>query len=119
MASGSKAGHNIPIDDDAVSMGEWGMTYHYTITVMNTLDFDCVLYFETAKAENMIAGWKMADDIYYNTAFYLSILPETTGNVRIAELMIPKNSTKQIEVVTTIGGGEGGITNQLLIDRKY
>ena len=121
MALGRKNnfGDQIAPDSQSLSMGEWGMTYHYTITVRNTLNFDCILYFETTKSENMIAGWKMPEDTDYNTTFYQLISPETTGNVKIAEVTIPKNSTKQIEVVTTLGGGNGGINNQLLIDRKY
>lgn len=118
MASGQKnhfAADEAP-DEYSISIGEWGATYHYTITATNTTDNDRTVLVQIWSAENMTFGIKETKDAQYTTAFYCKI-PNTPASPKTtASVTIPKNTTKTFEFVTNLGGGQGGISHGIVIE---
>ena len=99
-----------------ISIGEWGATYHYTITATNTTDKDRTVLVQIWSAENMTFGIKETKADQYTTAFY-SKIPNTPASPKTtASVTIPKNSTKTFEFVTNLGGGQGGISHGIVIE---
>lgn len=118
MASGQKnhfAADEAP-DEYSISIGEWGATYHYTITATNTTDNDRTVLVQIWSAENMTFGIKETKDAQYTTAFY-SKIPNTPASPKTTtSVTIPKNTTKTFEFVTNLGGGQGGISHGIVIE---
>ena len=116
VAAGRKIGFTGSVDEKSLSMGQWGATYHYTITLRNSDDSDHIAYFEMQKFESLIFGYKGENDITYQTSFnawegYKKWWCPIT-------IQIPANSTKTFEVVMLSGGGNGGITSHIVIDKE-
>lgn len=113
-ATGDNLG-NAP-DEYSMSMGEWGATYHYTVTVANTTGVDRTAYVKMWSAENMIFGIKKENENTYSTNYYSKInntpeFPETTATVNV-----PANETITFEFVTLLGGGLGGLAHAIVIE---
>ena len=103
-------------DEYSMSIGEWGATYHYTVTVANTTDTDRTAYVKMWSAENMIFGLKKENENTYSTNYYSKInntpeSPETTATVNV-----PANETIAFEFVTLLGGGLGGLAHAIVIE---
>lgn len=117
MAIGEKqhfAAEEAP-DEYSISLGEWGATYHYTVTVNNTTDTTRTVKVKTWSAENLIFGLKIQGENTFTTNYYSKIYntpetPETTATVAI-----PANETVTFEYVTLLGGGLGGLNHSLSI----
>ena len=116
VAAGRKIGFTGSVDEKSLSMGQWGATYHYTITLRNSDDSDHIAYFEMQKFESLIFGYKGENDTTYQTSFNA-----WEGDKRWwcpITIQIPANSTKTFEVVMLSGGGNGGITTHIVIDKE-
>jgi len=56
-------------DPDSISLGGWGATHHYTITITNDGMEDRSVSYRTTKFANMVFGYKMEGEDTYNTKF--------------------------------------------------
>ena len=118
MASGKKLhfGQEDAPDEYSMSIGEWGATYHYTVTVNNTTDSDRVLCVNTWSAENMIFGLKTQDSVSYSTTYYSKIYNTPNEPTNTAVVNVPKNSIITFEFVTLLGGGLGGLNHAIVVE---
>ncbi len=103
-------------DEYSMGIGEWGATYHYTVTVVNTTDFDRTIYINTWSAENLICGVKKQGEKVYTTQYYTKIenIPDKPENTAIVS--VPANGTTTFEFVTLLGGGLGGLSHSIVIE---
>lgn len=118
MATGRKehfAADEAP-DEYAMSIGEWGATYHYTVTVKNTTSELRTAYVKTWSAENMIFGLKRQGETAYSTDYYSKIYNTPNAPTNTAIVNIPANSTTSFEFVTLLGGGLGGLNHSIVIE---
>lgn len=118
MPSGKKLhfGQEDAPDEYSMSIGEWGATYHYTVTVNNTTDSDRVLCVNTWSAENMIFGLKTQDSVSYSTTYYSKIYNTPNEPTNTAVVNVPKNSIITFEFVTLLGGGLGGLNHAIVVE---
>ena len=118
MAAGQKEhfGLEEAPDEYSMSIGEWGATYHYAVTVNNTTDSDRVLYVNTWSAENMIFGLKTEDSGFYSTTYYTKIYNTPNEPTNTAVVNVPKNSIVTFEFVTLLGGGLGGLNHAIVVE---
>ena len=118
MAAGRKehfAADEAP-DEYAMSIGEWGATYHYTVTVKNTTSELRTAYVKTWSSENMIFGLKRQGETTYSTDYYSKIYNTPNAPTNTAIVNIPANSTTSFEFVTLLGGGLGGLNHSIVIE---
>ena len=118
MAAGRKehfADDEAP-DKYAMSIGEWGATYHYTVTVQNTTNNDRTVNVKMWSAENMIFGLKKQGETTYSTQYYTQINNTPNNPTNTATVSIPANTTATFEFVTLLGGGIGGLNHSIVIE---
>lgn len=118
MAAGRKehfAADEAP-DQYSMSIGEWGATYHYTVTVKNTTSNDRTANIKIWSAENMIFGLKKQGEIIYLTDYYTNIYNTPNNPTNTATVNVPANSTTTFEFVTLLGGGAGGLNHAIIIE---
>ena len=118
MATGRKehfANDEAP-DEYAMSIGEWGATYHYTVTVKNTTSELRTAYVKTWSAENMVFGLKKQGETTYFTNYYAKIYNTPNAPANTAIVNIPANNTTSFEFVTLLGGGLGGLNHSIVIE---
>lgn len=105
-----------PVDEDSMSIGSWGATNHYTVTVQNVGNNDRSISYQVNTINNMIFGYKGANDSNYSTQY----IPEVVSDDNVWEtpvtVNIPAHSTVTFEVVTNLGGGHGGPHTQIVIN---
>ena len=118
MAAGRKEhfGSEEAPDEYAMSMGQWGATYHYTVTVNNTTGSDRIAYVKTQSAENLIFGVKEQGESSYTTQYYAKINNDSENPENTAVIPIPKNEMITFEFVTLLGGGLGGLNHSIVIE---
>ncbi len=114
----STTGENIgnAPDEYAVNMGEWGATYHYTVSVRNTTNLDRTANVNIWSAENMIFGLKHQSETEYTTTYYNFIANDLLSAETVASVSIPANETVTFEFVTLLGGGLGGLNHAIVIE---
>ena len=118
MAAGQKihfAESEAP-DEYSMSIGEWGATYHYTITVKNTTSNNRTANIKMWSAENMIFGLKKQGETTYSTEYYTKIYNTPNTPTNTATVSVPANSTTTFEFVTLLGGGLGGLNHSIVIE---
>lgn len=93
---------------EAHSTGEWGTTYHYTITVSNPTSEDRVFEFCTWNCERLTIGYKKFGDINYNVCFIEKVGPDL-ANAYTENFSVPANTDVTFEIVTCLAAGQGGI----------
>ncbi len=103
-------------DEYAVNMGEWGATYHYTVSVRNTTNLDRTANVNIWSAENMIFGLKHQSETEYTTTYYNVIANDPLSAETVASVSIPANETVTFEFVTLLGGGLGGLNHAIVIE---
>ena len=103
-------------DERSLSIGEWGATYHYTVTVNNTTDSDRVVYVNTWSAENLIFGLKKQGSACYETTYYSKIYNTQNEPTATAIVNVPKNTMIVFEFVTLLGGGLGGLKHSIVFE---
>ena len=118
MAAGRKNhfGSEEAPDEYAMSMGEWGATYHYTVTVSNTSDHDRKVTVQTWDAENLIFGLKEQGQSAYATAYYRKIGNTPDSPEPTATIDIPANTTKTFEFVTMLAAGLSGLNHAIVVE---
>ncbi len=118
MSSGQKLhfGQEEAPDEYSMSIGEWGATYHYTVTVNNTTNDDRVVYVNTWSAENMIFGLKTEGSSSYATTYYSKIYNTPNEPTNTVIVNVPKNSITTFEFVTLLGGGLGGLNHAIVVE---
>jgi len=107
VASGQKQ-NGYAIDENAMSMGSWGATYHYTITVMNSTDSDRTAVFGCRNFNSMTFGHKLSDQGTYTTYFKYGAGSGDNDWWEPVNYIVPANSMVSFEVVTTLGVSFGG-----------
>lgn len=118
MAAGQKihfAESEAP-DEYSMSIGEWGATYHYTVTVKNTTSNNRTANIKMWSAENMIFGLKKQGETSYSTNYYSKIYNTPNTPTNTATVSVPANSTTTFEFVTLLGGGLGGLNHSIVIE---
>lgn len=103
-------------DEYSMSIGEWGATYHYTITVKNTTSNNRTANIKMWSAENMIFGLKKQGETTYSTEYYTKIYNTPNTPTNTATVSVPANSTTTFEFVTLLGGGLGGLNHSIVIE---
>ena len=103
-------------DEYSMNMGEWGATYHYTVTVNNTTDSDREICVNIWSAENMIFGLKNHGETTYSTTYYSRINNDIYDAEKAAIVTVPKNSIITFEFVTLLGGGLGGLNRAIVVE---
>ena len=103
-------------DERSMSIGEWGATYHYTVTISNTTDVDRIAKIKMLSAENMIFGLKKQGEHNYITNYYPKIYSTTDEHETTAIVNIPANETITFEFVTLLGGGLAGLNHSIVIE---
>lgn len=118
MALGKKEhfGSEQAPDEYSMSIGEWGVTYHYTVTVKNTTDSDRTANVKMWSAENMIFGLKKQGEENYSTTYYATIYNTPDNPTNTATVNVPANGTTSFEFVTLLGGGHGGLNHAIVIE---
>lgn len=101
-------------DDKALSMGEWGVTYHYTVTVKNTCNRARTLEYRINTSENIVVGIKRDNEDTYQTEFYATA-GENGSHRTVASIELSANATTTFEIVTLLGGGLGGMGNMFTV----
>mgnify|MGYP001061349089 FL=1 len=112
--TGENKGH--APDEYSMSIGEWGATYHYTVTVKNTTSNNRTANIKMWSAENMIFGLKKQDETTYSTNYYTKINNTPNTPTTTATVSVPANSTTTFEFVTLLGGGLGGLNHSIVIE---
>jgi hypothetical protein len=104
-------------DPRALGMGEWGATYHYTVTIDNTGGSNRTATFETRNYDNMIYGYKMQGETYYHTDFNPKAVNSDSGwwKPTAMSISIPAHTVTTFEVVTMLAGGNGGTNNRIVL----
>ncbi len=118
MAAGQKehfADDEAP-DVYAMSLGEWGATYHYTVSVRNTTGMPRKVYVKTWSAENLIFGFKDYGQLNYTTDYYEAINNNPYNPTDTAVIDVPANGIKSFEFITLLGGGAGGLNHAIVIE---
>ena len=118
MAAGQKehfADDEAP-DVYAMSIGEWGATYHYTVSIKNTTGVPRKVYVKTWSAENLIFGFKDYGQPNYTTDYYGTISNNPYNPTNTAVIDVPANDIKSFEFVTLLGGGVGGLNHSIVIE---
>ena len=103
-------------DEYSMSIGEWGATYHYTVTVKNTTSNNRTANIKMWSAENMIFGLKKQGETAYSTNYYAKIYNTPNTPTNTATVSVPANSTTTFEFVTLLGGGLGGLNHSIVIE---
>ena len=85
-----------------MSIGEWGATYHYTVTVKNTINSSRNVYVKTRLAKNLIFGLKKQGETTYLPQYYAKIQNAPNNQVNTAAVIVPANSTTNFEFVTLL-----------------
>lgn len=118
MAAGQKKHFNTSEapDEYAFSMGEWGATYHYTVTVKNETDHARTFYLKAWAAEHLTVGVKQQGETVYTTQHYDKIENNLNAAQNIAAIPLPANQTTTFEVTTMLGGGLGGLNHCIIIE---
>lgn len=113
-----KTGKNIGNAPDwySMSIGEWGATYHYTVTVNNTTNASRNVYVKTWSAENLIFGLKKQGETTYLPDYYAKIQNTPNNPINTAAVIVPADSTTTFEFVTLLGGGLGGLNHSIVIE---
>ncbi len=114
VAAGKKQ-KGYEIDEAAVSLGEWGTTYHYTITVTNTTDVDRTATLRCRGFSSMTLGYKLSDEEIYQTDFEYEKGQGDNDWWEPFGYTVPANDTITFEVVTTLGVSIGGTTYQFVV----
>ena len=112
--TGENKGH--APDEYSMSIGEWGATYHYTVTVKNTTSNNRTANIKMWSAENMIFGLKKQGETAYSTNYYAKIYNTPNTPTNTATVSVPANSTTTFEFVTLLGGGLGGLNHSIVIE---
>ena len=99
-----------------MSIGEWGATYHYTVTVKNTTSNNRTANIKMWSAENMIFGLKKQGETTYSTEYYTKIYNTPNNPTNTATVSVPANSATTFEFVTLLGGGLGGLNHSIVIE---
>lgn len=118
MAAGQKehfADDEAP-DVYAMSIGEWGATYHYTVSVRNTTGMPRKVYVKTWSAENLIFGFKDYGQPNYTTDYYGTINNNPHNPTDTAVIDVPANGITSFEFITLLGGGVGGLNHSIVIE---
>lgn len=103
------------IDENAMSMGEWGATYHYTITVTNTTDGDRVAVFGCRNFNSMTLGYKLSGAERYITEFNYGTGAGDNDWWEPVSYTVPANGEITFEVVTTLGVSFGGTNYHFVV----
>lgn len=114
VASGEKTG-TYAIDAAALSMGEWGATYHYTITVSNATNTDRTAVFRCRNFQSMTLGKKLEGEAEYTTQYWYEAGNGESDWWEAVSYTVPAGETITFEVVTTIGVSFGGTTCQFVV----
>ncbi len=113
-------------DPNALSIGEWGTTYHYTITVDNKMDETYIVNMQMQQSEGIIIGTKKEGENriieeYYGEAGELKYKENgQTYQVwknRCTVEIEPKDMTT-FEVTTKLVAGAGGTQYRIIAERK-
>lgn len=102
-------------DDHSISMGEWGTTTHYTITVDNQTDETKEVSYRVSSFENLIFGYKLANSTSYTPQF----LEKAGYEEWKSPITVPIDSYSSVtfEVVTLSAAGGGGIHNSIYLNK--
>lgn len=114
VALGWKSHFSGAVDEKTISMGAWGATYHYTITISNTGQRNRTAAFRVKSVDNMVFGCKAAGEQKYTTQFIAKVANNADWFIP-ATVVIPANSTTTFEIVTILGGGLGGVNNSIIL----
>lgn len=128
MASGTKnhfpnlfdpnTGENIghAPDNQSLSFGEWGATYHYTVTAANTTDKARNIYIKMWSADNMVFGLKKQGESTYATSYHPRIYNTPDNPTNTAVVSVSAYSTITFEFVTLLGAGLGGLNHSIVVE---
>lgn len=105
-----------PVDEHSMSIGSWGATNHYTITVTNEGNNSRSINYQVKTVDNMTFGFKGSNDTVYTTQFISNIGNNDSDWQTLQTVNIPAHRTVTFEIVTTLGGGHGGANNQITIN---
>ena len=83
-------------DENSISFGEYGATYHYTVNVKNITDVTRTVYVKTWSAENLIFGLKQQGESTYLTQYYEKIDNTPDNPATTAAVSVLANSTKNL-----------------------
>lgn len=114
----AETGENLGNAPDMYSMsiGEWGATYHYTVTVKNTTNNPRSVSVKVWSAQNLITGMKEQGETEYTTEYYANIENTPNNPTNIGTVSIPANSIRTFEFVTLLGGGLSGLNHSIVIE---
>ena len=100
----------------SMSIGEWGATYHYTVTVKNTTNNPRSVSVKVWPAQNLITGMENPGETEYTTEYYANIENTPNNPTNIGTVSIPANSIRTFEFVTLLGGGLSGLNHSIVIE---
>lgn len=106
---------NYSIDPNALSMGEWGATYHYTISVTNTTNTDRTAVFGCRNFTNMTLGYKLLEENNYETEFHTGTGVGDNDWWEPVSYTVPAHETIAFEVVTNLGVSLGGTNYHFVV----
>ncbi len=102
---------------DAISIGEWGVTYHYTVTAGNITKEEKTIALEVNNCDNLVYGIKKQGKKNYTTEIYghLGNKNEDFKCPEEAIITVPANSAVTFEVVVMAACGNTGTNNRIAV----
>ncbi len=117
------------VDALSLSLGEYGATYHYTVTVSNTTNTSRKFTYRANSVQNMCAGIRFPGETEYITKLITEIpycsdecekhdgdRSDCTDWEPIWHVDIPPKATITFEIVTMLTSGDGGGFYSIVID---
>lgn len=113
------------VDGHSSSLGEYGATYRYTITVLNNSNFNRKFTFRSSQAENLCTAVKFEGSEQYTTK-RIELLagctdgceesPDCSAWKSLWDVSIPPKSTYKFEILTMLISGAGGPHFSVAVD---
>ncbi len=104
-------------ESTAISIGEWGVTYHYTVTAGNITNEEKTIALEVNNCDNLVYGIKKQGEKNYTTEIYghLGNKNEDFKCPKEAIITVPANSAVTFEVVVMAACGNTGTNNRIAV----
>ena len=101
----------------AISIGEWGTTYHYTVMAGNITDEEKIMALEVNNCDNLIYGIKRQGEKNYTVSSFGHLDGEDKDFIcpKEAEVTVPAHSVVTFEVVIMVACGNTGTNNRIAV----
>ena len=118
VAAGKNTFEGAP-DELSASLGEWGATYHYYITIINPMEESKKVSYAIKNFNNITMGYKKSGEESYTVLFKEEADKEEADKVEMwwepFYIEVAGKSSVTFEVVLNAAAGHGGTNNTLFV----